>query len=113
MRLGYRLRSLWLRGSGEGIQVTRDLFARCPRARGHAATASNPAGLRATGHARRVTWIPLVAALVVSVASAIPASAQIPESEYAQRRATFAERMRDGFLVLPGAPEPARDYMDF
>lgn len=59
------------------------------------------------------TWIPVALGLGAILLTAIPAQTQIPESEYAQRRSAFADRMRDGFLVLPGAPEPARDYMDF
>lgn len=55
----------------------------------------------------------LIIALVGLAGFAPALAAQIPESEYAQRRAAFASRMREGFLVLPGAPEPARDYMDF
>jgi Xaa-Pro aminopeptidase len=45
--------------------------------------------------------------------SAPPAQSQIPEAEYAQRRAAVAERMRDGFMVVEGAPEPEHDYEDF
>ena len=58
-------------------------------------------------------WIPVAVGFGAILLTGLPAQAQIPESEYAQRRSTFAERMRDGILVLPGAPEPARDYMDF
>ncbi|HUR91233.1 MAG TPA: aminopeptidase P N-terminal domain-containing protein [Gemmatimonadaceae bacterium] len=59
------------------------------------------------------SWIPFAIAVGAILLTAIPAQAQITETEYAQRRSAFAARMRDGFLVLPGAPEPARDYMDF
>lgn len=59
------------------------------------------------------TWIPLAIFLGAIFIPAPPAQAQIPESEYAQRRAAVAELMLDGFMVMPGAPEPARDYMDF
>ncbi len=59
------------------------------------------------------TWIPLAILLGAIFGPAPKAHAQILETEYTQRRAAVAERMRDGFLVLPGAPEPAHDYEDF
>lgn len=59
------------------------------------------------------SWIPVATLLGAIVLSAPPAQSQIPETEYAQRRAAVADRMRDGFLILPGAAEPAHDYQDF
>jgi len=59
------------------------------------------------------SWIPAALLFGAIFASASMAHSQILESEYAQRRAAVAERMRDGFLILPGASEPARDYLDF
>ena len=59
---------------------------------------------------RSLAWITLAISLV---ALASPAHAQIPQKEYADRRAAVAERMANGFLVLPGSDEPAFDYMDF
>ncbi|MGI8618234.1 MAG: aminopeptidase P family protein [Gemmatimonadaceae bacterium] len=62
---------------------------------------------------RLAPWIPLALGLGAIVISGAEARAQIPETEYAQRRSAVAERMRDGFMVIPGAPEPAHDYEDF
>ncbi|MEX1187184.1 MAG: aminopeptidase P family protein [Gemmatimonadaceae bacterium] len=59
------------------------------------------------------TWIPLAIFLGAAFATAPPAQAQITESEYTQRRAAVAERIRDGFMVVEGAPEPKHDYEDF
>ena len=41
------------------------------------------------------------------------AAAQIPREEYAARREAVAKRMEEGILVVPGATEPARDYVTF
>ncbi len=59
------------------------------------------------------TWIPLTISLAAILVFTSPAKAQVPESEYASRRAAVASHIRDGFLVLPGAPEPIHDYEDF
>ncbi len=40
-------------------------------------------------------------------------SAQIPESEYAQRRASLASGVGNGIVVALGSPEPAEDYIGF
>ena len=42
-----------------------------------------------------------------------PLAAQIPEAEYARRRATLADRAGDGVILALGAPEPAHDYLSF
>lgn len=47
------------------------------------------------------------------VAVVAPASAQIPQTEYAQRRAGLAAKMQDGVLLAIGAKEPAQDYLTF
>ncbi|CAN5612609.1 aminopeptidase P N-terminal domain-containing protein [soil metagenome] len=57
------------------------------------------------------TWIPLGISLMAALSA--PLHAQIPETEYAQRRAAVADLMIDGFMVVPGAPEPERDYTGF
>ncbi len=44
---------------------------------------------------------------------AITASAQIPQSEYAARRAAIAAKMQDGVLLAFGAAEPQHDYLSF
>jgi Xaa-Pro aminopeptidase len=45
--------------------------------------------------------------------AATPLAAQIPQSEYAQRRTALAARLQDGVLLALGAPEPAQDYLSF
>jgi len=40
-------------------------------------------------------------------------SAQIPQSEYAQRRAALAAKIQDGVLLAIGGKEPAQDYLSF
>src|SRR3954467_1418245 len=40
-------------------------------------------------------------------------SAQIPQTEYAQRRAALAAKMQDGVLLAIGGKEPAQDYLSF
>jgi Xaa-Pro aminopeptidase len=42
-----------------------------------------------------------------------PTSAQIPLTEYAQRRATLASQLEDGVFIARGAAEPVQDYMSF
>jgi Xaa-Pro aminopeptidase len=52
----------------------------------------------------------------VGVAVAIAATssrAQIPQAEYAQRRAALAGKMQDGVLLAIGAKEPVQDYLSF
>lgn len=53
-----------------------------------------------------------LAALAVAAvfAAAQPYSAQIPQTEYAQRRQAMAARSSDGITLVVGAPEPERDY---
>ncbi|MEJ7810352.1 MAG: aminopeptidase P N-terminal domain-containing protein [Gemmatimonadaceae bacterium] len=53
----------------------------------------------------------VLAALALS--TAVTAHAQIPQSEYAARRAALASRMPNGVLVAFGAREPAQDYLSF
>ena len=43
----------------------------------------------------------------------VTADAQIPASEYEQRRATLAARLDDGVLIARGAEEPVLDYNAF
>ena len=40
-------------------------------------------------------------------------SAQIPQAEYAQRRAALAAKIQDGVLLAIGGQEPAQDYLSF
>jgi hypothetical protein len=40
-------------------------------------------------------------------------SAQIPQAEYAQRRAALAAKIQDGVLLAIGGQEPAQDYLTF
>jgi Xaa-Pro aminopeptidase len=47
------------------------------------------------------------------LSSAATADAQIPASEYAQRRAALAARIQDGVLIARGAVEPVLDYNAF
>ncbi len=51
--------------------------------------------------------------VVLSLLALGTAGAQIPQSEYAARRAALAARMPDGVLVVLGAHEPTQDYMSF
>ena len=50
----------------------------------------------------------LAAALVTH-----PLAAQIPASEYAQRRSALAAKLQDGVLLAIGSQEPAQDYLTF
>lgn len=54
-------------------------------------------------------------AIAISVLAfiATPASAQIPQSEYAQRRQALAERVSEGVIVAFGERSPAHDYLPF
>ena len=40
-------------------------------------------------------------------------SAQIPQTEYAQRRAALSAKIQDGVLLAIGGKEPAQDYLSF
>lgn len=65
---------------------------------------------------RRLPFAPRLAGLALALlASLLPAAlaAQIPRAEYAARRDSVARRMGDGVLLVPGAPEPAFDYIAF
>ena len=42
-----------------------------------------------------------------------PLLAQIPQAEYAQRRAALAAKIQDGVLLAIGAQEPVQDYLTF
>jgi Xaa-Pro aminopeptidase len=42
-----------------------------------------------------------------------PLSAQIPDSEYAARRAALAQRVGNGVVVALGSPEPEEDFLSF
>jgi Xaa-Pro aminopeptidase len=46
-------------------------------------------------------------------ATVAPLGAQVPQPEYAQRRAAVAAKMQDGVLLAIGAQEPAQDYLSF
>lgn len=52
-------------------------------------------------------------ACAIVAASASALQAQIPQSEYAARRAALAATMPDGVLIAFGATEPAQDYLSF
>src|SRR5262245_16710544 len=45
--------------------------------------------------------------------AATPVLAQIPQAEYAQRRAALAAKIQDGVLLAIGAQEPVQDYLTF
>ncbi len=51
--------------------------------------------------------------LAATTMSAGRARAQVPQSEYAARRAAVAAKMADGVLVAIGAREPSQDYLSF
>ena len=54
------------------------------------------------------------AVVVLALVSAgVPARAQVPQSEYAQRRAALAARVQDGVVLAIGAQEPSHDYLSF
>ncbi len=55
----------------------------------------------------------LAIATTVFAFIATSASAQIPQSEYAQRRQALAERVPDGVIVAFGERAPAHDYLPF
>ncbi|MDQ3696865.1 MAG: aminopeptidase P family protein [Gemmatimonadota bacterium] len=55
----------------------------------------------------------LFALLGLSLAPALAVHAQVPQSEYAQRRALVTSRLDDGVLVAFGADEPRLDYLTF
>jgi Xaa-Pro aminopeptidase len=51
--------------------------------------------------------------VVALVIGGVPLGAQIPQSEYAQRRAALAVKMQDGVLLAIGSQEPVQDYLTF
>jgi Xaa-Pro aminopeptidase len=55
----------------------------------------------------------LTLAPVLVLGLALPASAQITDEEFAQRRATLASRLPDGVFVARGAESPVMDYLAF
>jgi len=61
---------------------------------------------------RLVPFRSLVSGLVLT-AVAVSLGAQVPKSEYADRRAALAARMQDGVLLAIGSQEPAQDYLSF
>jgi len=54
----------------------------------------------------------LVSGLGLAIGAA-QLSAQIPQAEYAQRRAALAAKIQDGVLLAIGGKEPAQDYLSF
>ena len=46
-------------------------------------------------------------------AAATALGAQVPQAEYAQRRAAVAAKMQEGVLLAIGSQEPAQDYLSF
>ncbi len=58
-----------------------------------------------------VNRLSALALLLMLFAKALPA--QIPEAEYARRRAALAARTGDGVILALGAPEPTHDYLSF
>ena len=54
--------------------------------------------------------IPMLRSLILALAIAAPAAAQIPATEYAARRAEVARRVGDGAVLAFGAPAPV-DYV--
>lgn len=55
----------------------------------------------------------LVRFIVLALAPPVVANAQIPQSEYAARRAALAKAVANGIVVAFGSPEPEQDYMAF
>jgi Xaa-Pro aminopeptidase len=51
--------------------------------------------------------------LIAAFLIAAPIAAQIPDSEYAARRAALAQRIGNGVVVALGAPEPEEDFISF
>ena len=52
-------------------------------------------------------------ALLALASAGVSARAQVPQSEYAQRRAALAAKLQDGVVLAIGAPEPSHDYVSF
>jgi Xaa-Pro aminopeptidase len=57
--------------------------------------------------------IEIAAAVFALIAAATSLHAQIPESEYAQRRTALASAVGNGIVVALGSPEPEEDYIAF
>ena len=55
----------------------------------------------------------LFLSLFLLAASAVPAAAQIPSSEFAARRNALLDIVGDGVTLVLGALPPAEDYLDF
>ncbi len=55
----------------------------------------------------------LCAAVIASLLSPAVPQAQIPDSEYAARRAALAQRLQNGIIVALGSPEPEEDFISF
>src|SRR5689334_23081229 len=51
--------------------------------------------------------------LFLSLTIVSSASAQIPQSEYAARRAALAKLIGNGVVLAFGSPEPEQDYIAF
>jgi Xaa-Pro aminopeptidase len=51
--------------------------------------------------------------LVLLCVSASTLGAQVPQNEYAARRAALAQAVGNGIVVALGSPEPAEDYLSF
>lgn len=67
--------------------------------------------MRRSGHARTA---PSAVALLLALALPTILSAQIPQQEYATRRAALQGMMPgDGVILVRGAEAPAQDYMEF
>ena len=52
-------------------------------------------------------------AVLALVSAGVSARAQVPQSEYAQRRAALSARLQDGVVLAIGAQEPSHDYASF
>jgi Xaa-Pro aminopeptidase len=61
----------------------------------------------------RTTRFATFALCSLMAAGATPLMAQIPDSEYGQRRTALASVLRDGIVVALGSPEPEEDYVGF
>jgi Xaa-Pro aminopeptidase len=61
---------------------------------------------------RLVQLCSLVSGLGLATA-ATALGAQVPQAEYAQRRAALATKIQDGVLLAIGSQEPAQDYLSF
>jgi Xaa-Pro aminopeptidase len=56
---------------------------------------------------------PCLAAIIVAILTATPATAQIPAIEYAQRRGALVAALDDGVVLALGSREPVPDFLPY